>query len=81
MFTLESDLVGLRLAIKKFYRNVFVLGDASAVIAEGPERDGLVDEEPQLVLALQLDHPLHRTNLAGVEVDSLHHEKLAPNLG
>ena len=53
------------------YRNVFVFSDSFAMLAEGSEGDGLVDEQPELVLPLELDHHLQGTHLAGVHVDGL----------
>ena len=55
--------------------------DSFSVFSERPERDGLVDKEPQLELPLEVDHSLQRTDLASVQVDCLDHQKLPPNFG
>ena len=51
------------------YRNVFVFSDSFAMLAEGSKGDRLVDEQPELVLPLEVDHHLQGTHLAGVHVD------------
>ena len=47
--------------------------------ANGAEGDGLIDEEPELVLPLQLHHGLNVTDLPRVHVDALHHQETAGN--
>ena len=39
------------------------------MLAEGSKGDRLVDEQPELVLPLEVDHHLQGTHLAGVHVD------------
>ncbi len=56
------------------------LGDAAAVLADGAEGDGLVDEEAQLVLPFELDHAVDVAERALVHVDALHDEETAAHL-
>ena len=55
--------------------------DALAVFAESAERNGLVDEEPELEFALEINHLIQGTHLARVQVDWLHDQKLPANFG
>ncbi len=51
------------------------------MVADGPECDGFVDKEPELVLAFELDHPVNVAQAAVVHVDALHDEEATRNLG
>ena len=58
-----------------------VLCDALPSLPDGPEGDGLVDEEPQLVLVLEGHHGLDVAEGAVVHVDALHDQEAAGHLG
>ena len=51
------------------------------MLPNGSERDRLIDEEPELVLPLELHHGLDVADLARVHVDAFDNEEASRDLG
>ena len=58
-----------------------MLRDAFAKLAQGAKGDGLVYEQPKLVLPLQRDHGFEVADLTCVHVDALDDQKSSRDLG